>query len=230
MVQNKLFRWLLYALLCISGIFLLSIFGVWLFYIWVQGQIYSAEPLELPQPKFSTQANDIQNTLLQTGKVMLNGEQLSSIFWMEKPQELHGLWVEIGLNDNAESNMRIQASIEAKQTSTPYINIDTRLSFQYIDGTFVEATIHNCMLGQLDLSDWCKETDIRAKLSESLEQSAQENPILQSTLELIHKAYLEEDTLVIELKQDDLLRSILDQLNSIDPEILEQLDQLELPF
>lgn len=229
MVQ-KLFRWLLYALVCVSGIILLSIFGIWLFYIWVQGQIYSSEPLELPQPKFSTQANDIQSTLLQTGKVRLKGEQLSSIFWMEKPQELHGLWVEIGPNDNAESNMRIQASIEADQTSTPYINIDTRLSFRYIDGIFEEATIHHCMLGQLDLSDWCRKTEIKDKLSESLEQSAQENPMLQSTLELIHKAYLEEDTLVIELKQEDLLRSILDQLNSIDPDLKEQLDQLELPF
>lgn len=225
--MKNIFRWLLKALGCIVGLVILAVIGVGLAFLWLQSQLYSATPLRIPVPNISS-APDLQESLLSTGKIQLSGPELAQILWIDKPPELEALAIEITPTEQAEPSLHIQTSLRVNDSEQPYLNIDAQLSFLYENNSFLNTQVHNCKLGKLDLTRWCKGYDLNDALTEGIREQAATDIVLQSTLGLIKRAYLNENSLVIEINQQDLLRSVLEQLNTFDPNLIQELQGLDL--
>lgn len=225
--MKNIFSWLLKAIGCLLAFGLLGAIGVAIAFLWLQSQLYSANPLRLPTPGGSG-IPDLQQLLFNTGKVQFTGEDLAGIVWSDKPPELEALAINVGPFEDAGSSMHVQTSVRVDDSEKPFLNIDAHLSFHYENKQFVQTQIHRCQLGKLDLTRWCKGYDLNTTLTDGIQEQAASDVVLESTLGLIERAYLSDNSLVIEIHQQDLLQNILQQLEAFDPNMLDQLQNMDL--
>ena len=205
----------------------LTAIGLFCAFLWLQNQLYSDSPLAISPPDI-TQPPDIQSRLLQAGQIRLSGPEIAQLIWLDKPPEMEALSIEVG-EFEAETLMHVQSSLRIGEDSDlPYLNIDVQLGFEFEQNAFKNTEIHRCILGTLDLTRWCKGTELDSELTTRLQEQTSTDPILQSTMSLIQRAHLEDKFLVIELRQQDLLRQVLDQLQNLDPSLLNELQNLDL--
>jgi hypothetical protein len=225
--MKNIFSWLLKAIGCLLGFCLLGVIGAGIAFLWIQSQLYSAVPLSLPAPN-GDGIPDLRQLLFNSGKIEFKGEDLAGIVWSDKPPELEALAINIAPFEEAGSCMHVQTSVRVDDSDKPFLNIDAKLSFHYENKQFVQTQIHSCTLGKLDLTRWCKGYDLNKTLTDGIQEQAASDIVLQSTLGLVERAYLNDNSLVIEIHQEDLLQNILQQLEAFDPNMLEQLQNMDL--
>lgn len=207
---------------------MLTAIGLFLAFLWLQKQLYSDTPLALAAPDM-TQPPDIQGRLLQAGQIRLSGPEMAQLIWLDKPPEMEALSIDIGEYEHAGTSLHLQSSLRIEpESDRPYLNIDVQLGFEFEQNTFKNTQIHHCKLGTLDLTRWCRGAELDQELTTRLQAQTSEDPMLQSTMSLIQRAYLTDRFLVIELRQQDLLRQVLDQLQNLDPMLLDELQNLDL--
>ena len=62
-----------------------------------------------------------------------------------------------------------------------------------------------------------KSAELDSEFNERIESQTQTDPKLASTVSPIQSATIEDGALIVELRQEDLLRQVLDQLQNLDP-------------
>ena len=210
-----------------AAVIVLSAIGLYVFYLWLDNQLYSDRALPLPVPEL-TNPPDIQSRLLNSGQIRLSGAEMAQLIWLDKPPEMDALAVDIVSSEEWGPAIRLQSSLNiGEDTTRPYLNIDVELGFKYENNQFSDTHIYRCRLGQLDLSRWCKSAELDNEFNERIESQTQTDPMLASTVSLIQSATIEDGALIVELRQEDLLRQVLDQLQNLDPALLDELQNLE---
>ena len=210
-----------------TAVIVLSGVTLYVGFLWLDSQLYSETTLPLPSPEMS-EIPDIQGELLNAGSVQLSGPEIAQLIWLDKPPEVEALAVDIVENESWGPSIRVQSSLRIGEDETrPYLNIDVELGFLFEDTQFLNTHLHRCKLGQLDLSKWCKSAELDSEFNDRIQMLTEVDPAVESTVSLIQRAYIADNALVIELRQENLLRQVLDQLQNLDPSLLEELQLLE---